>query len=120
MKPSKGWRVLRGIVEGLSANMIGYPLRTLFPPQGRAVKFLPLQNIWDFRPPVSVDVSMNTTRPLRMVLPTTRRGLRLAGDAMNPGELEDKLEKYEQIRDLAAMRHYEGWQHDCTKMLDLL
>jgi hypothetical protein len=63
---------------------------------------------------------MNTTRPLRMVLPTTRKGLRLAGDAMNPGKLEDKLEKYEQIKDLAAMRHYEGWQHDCTKILDLL
>jgi hypothetical protein len=45
---------------------------------------------------------------------------RETGDAMNPGELEDKLEKYEQIKDLAAMRHYEGWQHDCTKMLDLL
>jgi len=63
---------------------------------------------------------MNTTRPLRMVLPATRKGLRLASDAMNPGKLEDKLQKHEHIKDLAAMRHYEGWQHDCTKMLDLL
>ena len=55
-----------------------------------------------------------------MVLPITRKGLRLKGDAMNPDKLEDKLQKYEQIKDLAAMRHYEGWQHDCTKMLDLL
>jgi hypothetical protein len=55
-----------------------------------------------------------------MVLPTSRKGLRLASDAVNPGNLEDKLQKYEQIKDLAAMRHYEGWQHDCTKMADLL
>jgi len=55
-----------------------------------------------------------------MVLPITRKGLRLKGDAMNPDKLEDKLQKYEQIKDLAAMRHYEGWQHDCTKMPDLL
>jgi hypothetical protein len=75
---------------------------------------------WDLRPPVSVDVSMNTIGPLRMVPPATRKGLRLAGDAMNPGNLGDKLEKYEQIKDLAAMRRYEGWQHDCTNMLDLL
>jgi hypothetical protein len=54
-----------------------------------------------------------------MILPATRKGLRLAGDAMKPGKLGDKLEKYEQIKDLAAMRPYEGWQHDCTKMLDL-
>jgi hypothetical protein len=53
-----------------------------------------------------------------MVLPITRKGLRLEGDAMNPDKLEDKLQKYEQIKDLAAMR--EGWQHDCTKMPDLL
>jgi hypothetical protein len=39
---------------------------------------------------------------------------------MNPGKFEDKLEKYEQIKDFAAMRHYEGWQRDCTRMLDLL
>jgi hypothetical protein len=55
-----------------------------------------------------------------MVLPATRKGLRLAGDTMNPGKFGDQLEKYEQIKDLAAMRHYEGWQHDCTRMLDLL
>jgi hypothetical protein len=51
---------------------------------------------------VSVDVSMNTTRPLRMVLPATRKGLPLAGDAMNPGKLGDKLEKYEQIKRLGG------------------
>jgi hypothetical protein len=44
----------------------------------------------------------------------------LAGDAMNPGKVENKLEKYERIKDLAAMRRYEGWQRDCTMMLDLL
>ena len=78
------------------------------------------KTIWDLCRLVSVDVSMNTTRPLRMVLPITRKGLRLKGDAMNPDKLEDKLQKYEQIKDLAAMRHYEGWQHDCAKMPDLL
>ena len=60
----------------------------------------------------------NTTRPLRMVLPATRKGL--AGNAMSPGKFGDKLETCEQIKDLAAMRHYEGWQQDCTTMLDLL
>jgi hypothetical protein len=55
-----------------------------------------------------------------MVLPATRKGLPLAGDAMNPGKVENKLEKYERIKDLAAMRYYEGWQCDCTMMLDLL
>ena len=63
---------------------------------------------------------MNTPRPLRMPLPTSRNGVQLAGDALGPDKLEDKLEKYERIKDLAAMRHYEGWQHDCTKMTDLL
>jgi hypothetical protein len=63
---------------------------------------------------------MNTTRPFRMVLPVTREGLRLTGDAIKPDKLGDKREKSEQIKDLAAMRHYEGWQRDCTNMLDLL
>jgi hypothetical protein len=63
---------------------------------------------------------MNTTRPLRKVLPATRNGLRSAGDAMNPSKLGHKLGKCEQIKDLAAMRRYEGWQRDCTMMLDLM
>jgi hypothetical protein len=63
---------------------------------------------------------MNTTRPLRKVLPATRNDLRSAGDAKNPSKLGHKLGKYEQIKDLAAMRHYEGWQRDCSIMLDLL
>jgi hypothetical protein len=63
---------------------------------------------------------MNTTRPLRMVLPATRKGVRLAGLCNDSGKLEDKPGKFEQIKDLAAMRHYERWEHDCAKMLDLL
>ena len=78
------------------------------------------QNIWDLRRLVSVDLSMNTTRPLRKVLPATRNGLRSARDAMNPSKLGGKLGKCEQIKDLAAMRYYEGWQRDCTMMLDFL
>jgi hypothetical protein len=39
---------------------------------------------------------------------------------MNPSKLGHKLGKYEQIKDLAAMRRYEGCQRDCTMMLDLL
>ena len=74
----------------------------------------------DLRRLVSLDVSMNTTRPQRKVLPATRNVLRSAGDAMNPSELGDKLGKCEQIKALAAMRRYEGWQRDCTMMLDLL
>jgi hypothetical protein len=63
---------------------------------------------------------MNTTRPLRKVLPATRNDLRSAGDVMNRSKLGGKLGKCEQIKDLAAMRRYEGWQRDCTMMLDLL
>jgi hypothetical protein len=54
-----------------------------------------------------------------MPLPTSRNGVQLAGDAPGPDKLEDKLGKCEQIKDLAAMRYYEG-QRDCTKMTDLL
>jgi len=43
----------------------------------------------------------------------------LINDTRKPGKLGHKLQKYEQIKDLAAMRHYEGWEHDCTSMLDL-
>jgi hypothetical protein len=75
---------------------------------------------WNLRRLVSVEVSMNTTRPLRKILPATRNGLRSAGEAMNPSELGGELGKCEQIKDLAAMRYYEGWQRDCTMMLDLL
>jgi hypothetical protein len=63
---------------------------------------------------------MNTIRPLRKVVPATRNGLRSASDAMNPSKLGRKLGKCEQIKDLAAMRRYEGWQRDCTMMLDVL
>jgi hypothetical protein len=59
---------------------------------------------------------MNTPRPLRV--PATRKCPELAGDATNR---EDDTGKYEQIKDLAAMRDYEGWQqYDCTQMTDLL
>jgi|SRR6267142_2872913 hypothetical protein len=74
----------------------------------------------DLRRLVSVDVSMNTTLPQRKVLPATRNGLRSAGDAMNPSKVGGKLGRCEQIKDLAAMRRYEGWQRDCTMMLDFL
>ena len=63
---------------------------------------------------------MNTTRPLRKVLPATRNDVRSSGDAMNLSKLGHKLGKYEQIKDLAAMRRYEGWQRDCSMMIDLL
>ena len=63
---------------------------------------------------------MNTSRSLRMVLPVSRNRLRLGGDATTLVKVEAKLEKYEQIKSLAAMRHYEGWERDCAKMLDLL
>ena len=74
----------------------------------------------DLRRLVSVDISMNTTRPPREVSPATRNDLRSAGDAMNPSKLGHKLGKCEQIKDLAAMRRYEGWQRDCSMMIDLL
>ena len=62
----------------------------------------------------------NVFLPQRKVLPATRNGLRSAGDAMNPSKVGGKLGRCEQIKDLAAMRRYEGWQRDCTMMLDFL
>jgi len=63
---------------------------------------------------------MNTTGPLRKTLPATGNGVRSAADAMNPSKLGGKPGKREQIKGLAAMRYYEGWQPDCTMMLVLL
>jgi hypothetical protein len=59
---------------------------------------------------------MNATRPQRMVRPTTRHGLRLAGHMTN----KQADPEYDHMNKLAAMGQYEGWQRDCTKMLDLL
>jgi hypothetical protein len=63
---------------------------------------------------------MNTTRPPKDVVPAIRDGLRSVGDSMHPSKLRGKLGKFEQIKDLAAMRYHEGWQRDCTMMLDFL
>jgi len=74
-----------------------------------------LQNLWNFRPPVSVLVSMNTILPHTMALPQKR--LRFAGDTTN--ELKADPE-HKHVNESTAVCHYDGWQHDCTKMLDLL
>jgi hypothetical protein len=61
---------------------------------------------------------MNTPGPPRVAILATRKRPELAGDTTNP---EDDPGKYEQIKDLAAMRDYEGWQQDdYTQMTDLL
>ena len=53
-----------------------------------------------------------------MAILATRKRPELAGDTTNP---EDDPGKYEQIKDLAAMRDYEGWQQDdYTQMTDVL
>jgi hypothetical protein len=60
---------------------------------------------------------MNSTSPQSTVLPAIRNAFRQAGDTakkLNGGS------EHEHINDLAAMRDQPRWQHDCTKMLDLL
>ena len=76
-----------------------------------------LKNNWNFRPTVSVEVSMNTAPPQSTVLPAIRNAFRQAGDTAK------KLKagpEHEHINGVAAMRHQPRWHHDCTKMLDLL
>jgi hypothetical protein len=80
-------------------------------------EYLMLQNLWNFRPPVSVLVSMNTILLPTMALPATRKRLRFAGDTTN--ELKADPE-HKHVNESTAVRHYDGWQHDCTMMLDLL
>ena len=75
-----------------------------------------LQNIWNLRSPLSVEVSMNTT-PQSTVLPAIRGASRLAGDT--PEKLKADSD-HEHMNELAAMRHDQRWQNDCTKMLAFL
>jgi hypothetical protein len=60
---------------------------------------------------------MNILPPQTMVLPPTRNGLRLAGDTTN--KLKANPE-HKRTTESAVIRYREGWQRDCTQMLDLL
>jgi hypothetical protein len=60
---------------------------------------------------------MNTILPQTMVLPATRNSLRSTGDTMKKLKTD---REYEHINELASMIHNNGWQRDCTMMLDLL
>src|SRR6266550_1159398 len=84
-------------------------------------KFSSLQNIWDLRPPGSVEVSMreiegsaggslpnqvgmNVVQPERLVLPADDENpVPSVGDTANPGELKNDLEKYEHLKELAEL-----------------
>jgi hypothetical protein len=79
-----------------------------------------LQKYLDLRRPVSVEVSMNTPSPQKIFFQANRDGLRLAGDTTNPYRFKADLEKYPDIKELAAMCHAQRWKRDCTQMLDLL
>jgi len=60
---------------------------------------------------------MSLISPQTMVLPPTRNGLRLAGDTTNKlkGNPENK-----RAHESVVICYREGWQRDCTQMLDLL
>jgi hypothetical protein len=60
---------------------------------------------------------MNLISPQTMVLRPTRNRLRLAGDTTN--KLKANPER-KRTHELAMIRYREGWQRDCTQMLDLL
>jgi hypothetical protein len=54
---------------------------------------------------------MNTILPQRIALPASRSDIPSAGNKANMGEVEDDLEKYEHLEDLAelffaAKRHH--------------
>ena len=59
---------------------------------------------------------MNMISPETIVLPLTRNGLRLAGDTTNKLKADHDHKRANE----SAIPHREGWQCDCTKMLDLL
>jgi hypothetical protein len=75
-----------------------------------------LQDVWDFRLAVSVEVSMNMI-PQTMVLLPTRNNLRLAGD--NANKLKANRE-HTHANEPSAIGHRQGWRRDCTQMLELL
>jgi hypothetical protein len=59
---------------------------------------------------------MNILPPQTMVLPTRNR-LRLTGDTTN--KLKANPE-HKRANESTVICHREGWQRDCTRMLDLL
>ena len=65
----------------------------------------------------SVEVSVNTIPPQTMVLPPKRYGVQLAGDVTNKLKAEPE---HKPKTKSAVISHREGWQRDCTKMLDFL
>jgi hypothetical protein len=76
-----------------------------------------LQNVWNFRSAISVDVSVNVILPQTPILRLARNGLRLTGDATNKLKADPE---HKRTSEPAVISHREGWQSDCTKMLDLL
>jgi hypothetical protein len=52
-----------------------------------------------------------------MVLPPKRYGVQLAGDVTNKLKAEPE---HKPKTKSAVISHREGWQRDCTKMLDFL
>jgi hypothetical protein len=60
---------------------------------------------------------MNTTLLQSTVFPAIQNPSRLACDRAKMLKADPE---HEHINALAAMRHQQRWQHDCTKMLDLL
>jgi hypothetical protein len=53
---------------------------------------------------------MNIPHPQTMVRLATRNRLQFAGDTMKPDKLADDLVEYAHMKELAPIRHYEGWQ----------
>jgi hypothetical protein len=83
----------------------------------RLAEYLMLQNLWNFRPPVSILVSTNTILTHTMALPAARKRLRFAGDTAN--ELRADPEQ-KHVNESTAACHYDSCQRDCTTMVDLL
>jgi hypothetical protein len=60
---------------------------------------------------------MDTILPQTVILPATRIGLRLAGDATNKLKADPE---HKHAHESTAMCDNDRWRNDCTRMLDLL
>jgi hypothetical protein len=80
-----------------------------------------LQNIWDLRPPVSVEVSMNTTDTLPPNLSDAR--IFPANLSTCPGSLcrQPTADGFGLPEGpFSVVASYQRWQRDCTNIVELL
>jgi hypothetical protein len=115
-KASVDWSVRAASPPEVRTRAFSRAIPTAFGCASSLPEYVMLQNVWNFRPAVSVEVSMNVIPTQTTILPPARN-LRLAGDTTNKGKSSPQRKR---TNELAVISDREGWQRDCTKMLDLL